>query len=159
MSSKHRLLVGILTVAVCLTVGQISSGQENVDPVVGQLHAKVSLFLEGISHGSALKAFQEFLVLSPLSRKTADRDALIKRTGELTELYGDYRAFEQISAKRIGADLVLMKYLYKCEDFPVVWYFTFYRTPSRDRPGDTVDAWRAIIVRFDTELELLGLDN
>ena len=53
--------------------------------------------------------------------------------------------------------LILMKYLYKCEDFPVVFYFTFYRKPERgDLPAEKND-WRVIIVRFDTELELLGL--
>jgi hypothetical protein len=160
MFSKRRLSVGILTVAACLMSGQISWGQETVDPVVEQLHEKVSLFLESISHGSALNAFEKFLIGSPLLKKTADSRALVKKTGEFTGLYGEYRAFERISAKRIGNDLVLMKYLYKCETFPVVWYFTFYRTPPRgERPADTVGSWRAIIVRFDTELELLGLDN
>ena len=160
MFSKRRLSVGLLAVAACLMSGQTSLGQKTVDPVVEPLHEKVSLFLEGISHGSAPNAFEKFLIGSPLSKKTADREALIKKAGELTGLFGEYRAFEPISAKRIGDDLVLMKYLYKCETFPVVWYFTFYRTPPRgERPADIADSWRAIIVRFDTELELLGLDN
>ena len=160
MFSKHRLSLGLLAVAACLLSGQTSSGQETVDPVIVPLHDKVSLFLEGISHGSVPNAFEKLLIGSPLSKKTADREALVKRTSELTGLYGEYRAFESISAKRIGNNLVLMKYLYECETFPVVWYFTFYRTPPRgERPPDTVDLWRVIIVRFDTELELLGLDN
>ena len=160
MFPKRRLSVGLLAIAACLVSGQSSSGQEKVDPVVESLDGKVSLFLEGISHGTAKKAFDDFLIGSPLSKKTADREALIESTSKLTEQFGEYRAFKLISAKRIGNDLVLMKYLYKCETFPVVWYFTFYRTPPRgERPADTADSWRAIIVRFDTELELLGLDN
>jgi hypothetical protein len=160
MFSKRRLSVGLLVVAACLTSGRRSSGQDAVDPVVEPLRKKVSVFLEGVSLGSASKAFDDFLIGSPLSKKTADREALIKKTGELTGLFGEYRAFEPISAKRIGNDLVLMKYLYKCETFPVVWYFTFYRTPPRgERPVDTGDSWRVIVVRFDTELELLGFDK
>ena len=111
----------------------------------------------GISHGSAQKkAFEEFLIGSPLLKKTADRESLLKKTSELTGLFGEYRAFERISAKRIGNDLVLMKYLYKCEDFPVVWYFTFYRTqaPSTSETPPAKGPWRVIAVRFDTELEL-----
>ncbi len=163
MISARRFLVGILLVVISLSIGGRSLGQDPVDPVVEQLHEKVSQFLEGISHGSGSsgsKAFEIFLAGSPLSKKTADREALIKSTAELTVRFGDYRSFEQISAKRIGKDLVLMKYLYKCETFPVVWYFTFYRAPSRgERSADTTDSWRVIIVRFDTELELLALDK
>ena len=160
MFSKLGLSVGLLAVASCLMSGQTSWGQEKVDPVVAELHEKVSLFLEGVSHGPVQKAFDVFLTGSPLSKKTADRAALIEKTGKLTDLYGDFRDYEPISAKQIGTDLVLMKYLYKCETFPVVWYFTFYRAPRRgERPADTVDSWRVIIVRFDTELELLGLDD
>ena len=163
MYSKRRLSVGLLVVAACcLMGGQTSSGQQDaVDPVVEPLHEKVSLFFEGFSHGPASNAFETFLIGSPLLKKTADREALVKRASELTGLFGEFREFERISAKRIGNDLVLMKYLYKCETFPVVWYFTFYRTPRRggERPADTGDSWRVIIVRFDTELELLGFDK
>jgi hypothetical protein len=160
MYSKRRFSVGLLVVVACSISGRASSGQEPVDPVLEQLHESVSRFLEGISHGYAPKAFEDFLIRGPLWKKAADREALIKKTGELTERFGEYREFERISAKRIGKDLVLMKYLYKCETFPVVWYFTFYRTPPRgERSADTGAPWRVIVIRFDTELELLGLDN
>jgi hypothetical protein len=54
----------------------------------------------------------------------------------------------------IGRDLVLLRYLYKGENFPVVWYFTFYRTTAAGETGP--GTWRTIAVRFDTDLELLG---
>jgi len=51
---------------------------------------------------------------------------------------------------------VFLRYLYKCEDFPVVWTFGFYRPISRpDTPPDET-AWRVILVRFDTEVEQLA---
>ncbi len=156
MISARRFSVGILLVVVSLSIGGPSLGQDPFDPVVEQLHEKVSQFLEGISHGSAAKAFELFLTGSPLSKKTADREALVKSTAELPDLFGEYRSFERISAKRIGKDLVLMKYLYKCETFPVVWYFTFYRTPSTGDAPTEGNPWRLITVRFDTELELLA---
>ena len=46
-----------------------------------------------------------------------------------------------------------MKYLFKCEKFPVVWYFTYYRDFSR---AGGEDYWVVISVRFDTQVELLG---
>ena len=120
------------------------------------INARVSQFLEGVSMGQAQSAYPELLAGSRLLKQADALKDLIEKTNELDEKYGRYRAFEQIAAKRIGGDLVLLKYLYKCEDFPVVWYFTFYRTPS---PGETAaenEIWRVITVRFDTELELLA---
>ena len=48
-----------------------------------------------------------------------------------------------------------MRYLYKCENFPVVWHFTFYRTPGAGDARAKGAAWRVVAVRFDTELEQL----
>jgi len=121
----------------------------------------VSLFLEGVSSGSSGSigaAYGDLLVGSPLSKETKAVDALVQQTARIKQLYGEYRAFERVSQKRVGTDLVLLKYLYKCENFPIVWHFAFYRTPSRaDLKTETGDGWRVIMVRFDTELELLGL--
>ena len=81
---------------------------------------------------------------------------LVARTNDLETKYGKYRAFEQVSAKRVGGDLVLMRYLYKCENFPVVWHLTFYHAPSSGESSTTNGAWRVVAVRFDANLEALG---
>jgi hypothetical protein len=81
---------------------------------------------------------------------------LTDKTKQLQTEYGRYRGYEQIAAKRIGEDLVLLRYLYKCEHFPVVWYFTFYRTSTPGEPLRGSGDWRVITVRFDTKLELLA---
>lgn len=71
--------------------------------------------------------------------------------------YGEYRTFERIATKRVGSDLALLKSLYKCEHFPVVWYFTFYRTPQRiEGAAGSAGAWRVVIVRFDADVERLA---
>ena len=84
---------------------------------------------------------------------------MVENTGRLEKHYGRYQGFEQIAAKRIGNDLVLLKYLYKCENLPVVWYFAFYRTPASATTTTTAAAkdgtWRIVMVRFDTKLEAL----
>ncbi len=152
-----------LVVAVCLAgalwlagSGRISPGADvpsQPDQTLTSLDAKITLFLEGVSMGDAQNAYKELLVGSRLAKLEALAD-LVEKTAELEEKYGKYHSFEQIAAKQVGTDLVLLKYLYKCESFPVVWYFTYYRTPG-DTPSGSGD-WRIVTVRFDTELELLA---
>jgi len=159
MTTCFRVTTCLWMLFVLLAGVRSSPGQEvptEKDPVLVALHAKVSQFLEGVSLGQAQTAYQELLAGSQLLKKKEALKELTEKTNELEKKYGEYREFEQIAAKRVGSDLVLLKYLYKCENFPVVWYFTFYRIPA---PGETTpesDNWRVVIVRFDTELELLG---
>jgi hypothetical protein len=151
--------MGLSALLTCLSAARVSPAQEPSDPVIGALHEKVAQFLEGVSLGTPTAtstAYQALLAGSPLQKQAQAVEALIEKTDRLQEQFGPYREFEQIAARRVGNDLVLLKYLYKCESFPVVWYFTFYRTPRADVPPEKNDTWRVIIVRFDTELELLG---
>ena len=150
--------MGLAVLSLALA-GPAASGQEPAtpaDPVLVDLDARISQFLEGVSMGQAQTAYQELLAGSQLLRQSDALKGLIEKTNELEEKYGRYRAFEKVAAKRVGGDLVMLKYLYKCEDFPVVWYFTFYRTPDGGAAAADTDTWRVITVRFDTELELLA---
>ena len=157
MFRRRRAMIW-LALAACLSTGRDLQAQETPDPVIATLDTRVSQFLEGVSMGQTQTAYQELLTGSQLLKSTEGLKKLVEKTKELETKYGRYRAFERISAKRVGTDLVLLKYLYKCENFPVVWYFTFYRTPQRgDPPPEDKNGWRIIIVRFDTQLELLGL--
>jgi len=124
------------------------------DETIAALEARVADFLEGVSGGPPQSAYDELLAGSELLKQKEALVELVKQTAELDGKYGRYKGFERIAARRIGRDLVLMRYLYKCENFPVVWYFAFYRTAGEGltENGD----WRAVIVRFDTNLELLG---
>lgn len=128
-------------------------------PDVSLLHTQVVQFLEDVSLGRPEGAFQTLLTGSPLARQTEAVTKLIDETRDLERKFGKYRAFERISAKRIGNDLVLMKYLYKCDNYPVVWYLTFYRDFKRNDASPESDAWILIGIRFDTELELLGFEK
>lgn len=153
-----RVIVQCLRTAIVLlgmahlAFGQGAAGQ---DPVPAALEARVDEFLEGISLGQTQTAYQKLLAGGPLAEQTEALKTLVEKTKDLKK-YGQYRAFEQVAAKRIGTDLVLMKYLYKCDKFPIVWHITFYRAgPVGEAPAEK-DNWRVIIVRFDTELEALG---
>jgi hypothetical protein len=147
----------LLTLA--LADGRTSAAQDIVkekDAVLTPLDGRVSQFLDGVSLGQTQNAFKELLADSQLAKQADAVKDLVVRTNDLETKYGKCQAFEQISAKRVGNDLVLMRYLYKCENFPVVWYFTFYHTPNSAGSSSKNGIWRVVAVRFDTNLEVLG---
>lgn len=150
-------LLGVLcTVAMSGRLGAQETTPQK-DPVVDALDARARSFLEAVSQGNTQQAFDDLLRGSPLLLKQAEAiKRLIRQTNELPARFGRYCNFERISARPVGKDLVVMVYLYKCEDFPVVWYLTFYRPPARNGSPAEENAWRVIIVRFDTKLEELA---
>jgi hypothetical protein len=158
MIVKKWVTMGLAAGLICLSADRIAPAQQPADPDLEMLQARVDDFFEGISVGGRTQtAYQELLAGSRLLKQTKEIDALVNRTDQIHEQYGPYHGFEPIAARRVGKDLVLLRYLYKCEHFPVVFYFTFYRTPRGEPPTETSNSWRVIVVRFDTELELLAL--
>jgi transcriptional regulator NrdR family protein len=147
----------LLWVAAPFTHGQDPTQNGESDLVVAQLEERVAQFLEGLSRGKIVESYTELLRDSSLS-KPAQAEALktlIDRTRELERKYGKYRGYDRVDAKRIGKDLVLLRYLYKCDEFPVVWYVTYYRDFKRSDVIADTNAWIVVSVRFDTDLELL----
>jgi hypothetical protein len=159
MSRTHVAAHVLAVVLVLWSGGRGASGQETgkePDPTVVALQAKAGQFLEGVSLGRPQNAYQELLAGGPLLKQTEGLRALVEKTGEIETKYGRYRASESVAAKRIGTDLVLLRYLYKCENFPVVWHFAFYRTPNAGETLPVGGPWRVVSVRFDTDLDALG---
>ena len=111
-------------------------------------------FLDAISMGNESDAFQDLLLGSQLLEQTEAVQALEDRSKLIEQRYGPFQDIERIGARRIGKDLVLMKYLFKCENFPVIWYFAFYRDFRRTSSA-TDNEWVVISVRFDTQLDQL----
>ena len=127
------------------------------DEVIELLDGRVRAFFESLSQGAAQQAFENLLRGSPLLGQKPDAlKTLIERTGQIPNRFGRFRGYERVDARRVGKDMVFFRYLYKCEDFPVVWSIVFYRLISRpdSPPNDT--GWRVILVRFDTEVEPLA---
>ena len=159
MSCNHRARTFLLLPLILLFGGGVSPGQDaplEKDPVLLSLDVRVSQFLTGVSMGETHNAYKELLAGSRLIEQDKALKELIEETQQLQTKYGRYCGSEQIAAKRVGRDLVLFRYLYKCKDFPVVWYFTFYRIPPRGETSPENAPWRVVTVRFDTELELLA---
>ena len=166
--SRFRLV--LLPVSLVLLVGFPVAAQEpdnTVDPEIVMLDKKVFEFFADLQISGSLEekskhAFQEVLLKGSTQLLKKEKQpafqALIKKTDALLkEKYGKYRGSERISAKSIGKDLVLLTYLYKCEHYPIVWRFTFYRKATNAEP--TASQWIVIAVRFDTDLELLALER
>jgi hypothetical protein len=148
----------LLLLMILFSPGRAAAVDETASPgpVVGKLHDKVIRFLDGISNGDEANAFSGLLVGSQLLEQDGAVRGLVDKSKDIVKRYGAHHESEQVSAKRIGKDVVLMKYLFKCEKFPVVWYFTYYRDFTRSNSTSGDDHWVVISVRFDTQVELLG---
>jgi hypothetical protein len=159
MSYKDRAAACLLILILLHLSARAVPGQPvpaETDPVLATLGDKIRTFLEGVSVAEAQNAYQELLVGSQLLKQEKALQKLIDKTKQLQTTYGRYCGFEQIAAARVGKDLVLFQYLYKCESYPVVWYFTFYRTRAPGEAAPESGDWRVIDVRFDTDLERLA---
>jgi hypothetical protein len=136
----------------------VGAQSDQPDVEIAPLEEKVARFFEEMSAGPPLGAYQQLLAGSWLAKEKDGLKTLAEKTAELKDKYGECRRPEKIVAKRVGVDVVLLKYLYKCERSPVVWHVTFYRPPSRGAAGgvETGGNWEVIAVRFDTDLESLA---
>ncbi len=158
MSLSRRAATWLSVPLLVLVGGRASRGADappEPDPILKQLDARVAQFLKDVSMRDTQRAYQELLIGSRLIRQGKALEELTEKTQQLQKKYGQYCGFEQIAARRVGSDLVLLRYLYKCEDFPVVWYFAFYRASPAGEAVLETTPWRVVTVRFDTKLEQL----
>ena len=133
-----------------------ASAQEALNPAISKLDDEVTAFLQVIAGNEPRRAFSQLLSGSQLNTRTEAVEQMVRQIEQLERTYGAFRESERISRKQVGKDLVLLKYLYKCKYFPVVWYFTYYREPSsRSQMGDA-NPWVVISVKFDTQFEALA---
>lgn len=153
MRRLPQLMRWTLPLILLAFVQDRSDAQDDED--VQQLDTRISRFFQNLNDQQvdAATAFADLLAEGPLAGAD-DVKKLVERVPALEKTYGEFLASERVATKRVGKDLVLLKYLYKTERYPVVWYFTYYRPPSKTgEPND----WVVITVRFDTRVDLLGL--
>lgn len=146
------LSLGVIGLLIVSSSRLALKGQEdNRDD--SQLERQVNAFYEGVMAGGPNDAYDRLLAGTQIGA----RDELVRdlktKTGELESRYGRYRGFERLETRRLGQDLVLLRYVLKCENYPVLWHFTFYRaTPATD--GTSLrDNWKLISLKFDTQFE------
>ena len=145
-----RLAIGLLAASAVAATSAAAHAQD--DPVLTSLGTRVERFFTNLTAAAAdseTKALDELLAEGPLAGSDEIK-ALAEQVQKLDGRFGPYVSSEQVEAKRVGSDLVLLRYLYKAEKYPVAWYFTFYRPPVGE-----ANKWIAVSVRFDTRLEAL----
>ncbi len=122
-----------------------------------ELDEKVKLFFDDILNGNASKAFNELL------RASSGNETLSGMKTKLDDVktqFGEFREYEKIDTHAIGKDLVVVRYLLKCDKYPVIWTFTFYRCPlGAGALSTTPSQWFVVGLRFDTNLDMLTLIN
>ena len=131
------------------------SAQSPIESETAALQQRINTFFESIIEPSgSLAAYQSMFT------GTQPPEAVIqKMTQETDNLTKTARwKFEHLDTKRVGNDLISIRYLYKSDTYPVVWYFTFYRSQASTRPSDSttsVSSWNCIGVKFDTDIDSL----
>lgn len=116
-----------------------------------------NFFEEIILNSNSSKAFDDLL---PVSSVAGNRtiDDMKTKLNDIKKQFGEFRSFERIDVKSWGEDLVVVKYLLKCDSHPVVWTFTFYRRPSLSSSSTSpAGPWNVVGLHFDTNLDLLAL--
>lgn len=159
---RFGILVFAVMLALCCPVRCVAQGQNALaanDPDVQRLDGQVRQFFSLMAEGRTNDAFDSLLSDSPALQRAASIAELKKNAQDLERRFGVYLSSEQVRARRLGQDVVVLAYLYKCERFPVVWYFTYYRTAEVDEVTVPTMTWRLITLRFDTQIEQLALED
>lgn len=156
MRNPGRRALGMVGVCVLQAMAVIACGQDSpsldTQREVTLLQVRVETFFDELTDkaiGPTL-AVRALVADGPLRERTEEVARLVDSAAKLEQRYGVYRGRDSIDAKNIGADLIVLRYLYKAEKFPVVWEFTFYRTDSA--AGIKRD-WSLIALKFDTKLD------
>lgn len=162
-NKQNAALWGVCILLLAIVVGRDSdtfapstveaqTGATGAD--VEALRASIGNFFENLSdpNQGPRKALDE------LAKNTAlgENEALLTELSDNMKLiaanFGAYVAYEPVGVKTVGSDLIEFRYLYKCQNHPVVWRFTYYR-PRPNAADATSVPWTLIGARFDSNLD------
>jgi hypothetical protein len=120
-----------------------------------EFDSKIRSFFEALSKNNNTSAIEELLRQSPLGSPSASpqQAELMKQIEEITKQFGSILNWEKIDSKRVGEDIVILHYVLKCEQYPLIWTFTFYRKPL-SAPSITQSPWTIIELHFNTDLDI-----
>jgi hypothetical protein len=129
---------------------------DNMGPEVKAVQAEVEAFFKAFSPRSLgpEAAIRQIIGDGPLKNRTEEISQLSDQAEQLDSRYGAYVGHELVSTRVSGKSVIFLRYLYKGERFPVVFYFTFYR-PGAAALLPVQPKWSLISLRFDARLEAL----
>jgi hypothetical protein len=117
------------------------------------LDARIHEFLTSLRRGNHTSALDELLQPpSPYSSPNAESQVtdLRKEVEKAGKQFGAILNWERYEAKQIGSDIILVRYILKYEQHPVMWTFLFYRKPSSTLSMTSPSTWVLIQLYFDT---------
>lgn len=153
MFRTRWILLLPLAVGLAAVVLRASAQEATADATPAKLRAEVAAFFDNLSSGPPAQALQTLAGSGPLASQREALATLAEKATELEPRYGKFRAAESLGSRSIGKDVVVLRYLYKCDRAPVAWHFTYYRDQARAAGAD--DRWLLIGVKFDTQLDAL----
>ncbi|MGI8982592.1 MAG: hypothetical protein ACR2FY_25450 [Pirellulaceae bacterium] len=154
----QRLVVLLLVLFGIASPGAAQERTPQQQAEVEKLQGGVEDFFKAFNNptiGPEL-AFNTLVGKGALKSKSEELTGLIDKAVKLEGRYGRYSGHDVASVKTVGSDLVILRYLYKGERFPVLWHFYYYRPGNGAMPAPKGD-WNLIEIRFDTNLD--GLDR
>jgi hypothetical protein len=119
------------------------------------VQAEVESFFKAFSPNSLGPegAIRQIIGNGPLKDRNDEISQLSEQAEQLDARYGAYVGHEAVSTRTSGKSVIFLRYLYKGERFPVVFYFTFYR--PNNSLSSVQPKWSLISLRFDARLDAL----
>jgi hypothetical protein len=154
IARPSALLLAALIIASAPAMPAQERLSEEIQAEVTTLQGRADLFFRQFSDKTIgpERAVREIVGSGPLKDRNEEISRLIDQALTLDQRYGVYTGHDAVGVRTVGSDLIFLRYLYKGERFPVVWYFAFYRTAIAN--GIKRD-WSLISLRFDTKIEAL----
>ena len=168
-NKQNAALWGVCILLLALVVGrdgdafapssvEAQTGATGAD--VEALRASIGNFFENVSdpNQGPRKALAELTKNTTLADNEALLTGLADNLKTVAVNFGPYVAYEPVGVKAVGSDLIEFRYLYKCQNHPVVWHFTYYR-PRPNAADPTSVPWTLIGARFDSNLDAAFRDS
>ena len=117
---------------------------------------RIVSFFETLKRGNSFSALEDILIQSPLGSSGAGSQIseLQKQVDESRKDFGDILNWEKYDTKRMGEDVVVVQYILKHDQCPVIWSFAFYRKPvsASSMTMTNPNPWVLVELRFDTNI-------
>ncbi|MCL2742899.1 MAG: hypothetical protein FWE67_03515 [Planctomycetaceae bacterium] len=123
-----------------------------VKPLDDNIRAFFDELISGVSVSRTLDTWMRNNLTGYAAGSPTVEDVKTKLADVKTK-FGEFRAYDRIDVKQIGSDLVIIRYLLKCDFRPVVWTFVFYRQPVfAGSATPSANPFRVLDFRFETDI-------
>lgn len=142
--------MAVLGCAILLNSSFESSVIRAQDEALQRTGSRVEDFLRDVGRDEIDSAMETLLAGSPLLKPDSKRVHQLRETirREIRK-YGTFLGrVESLKLERVGRYMIRCVYLYHCQEYPVAWYFTFYKP---EEGGE----WVVISLKFNVEYEKL----